>query len=110
MILFLGTKPGKTTSKLLQNVVCPYCENKGTLTAVTGTTYFHLFWISLFRVGTPILPLAAPIAKEPIIRMNLRKKWNAVYQQYHIWTIDPSSMFIILNRNVIPKKYYAGQQ
>jgi uncharacterized protein YbaR (Trm112 family) len=52
MILFLGTKPGKTTSKLLQNVACPYCENKGTLTAVTSTTYFHLFWISLFRVGT----------------------------------------------------------
>ena len=52
MILFLGTKPGKTTSKLLQNVGCPYCKNKGTLTAVTGTTYFHLFWISLFRVDT----------------------------------------------------------
>jgi hypothetical protein len=52
MILFLGTKPGKATSKLLQNVVCSYCKNKGTLTAVTGTTYFHLFWISLFRVGT----------------------------------------------------------
>ncbi|MEQ8219041.1 MAG: zinc ribbon domain-containing protein [Arenibacter sp.] len=51
MILFLGTKLGKTTSKLLQNVACPYCGNKGTLTAVTSTTYFHLFWISLFRVG-----------------------------------------------------------
>ena len=51
MILFLGTKPGKTTSILLQNVVCPFCENKGTLTATTSTTYFHLFWISLFRVG-----------------------------------------------------------
>ena len=52
MILFLGTKPGKTTSKLLQNVACPYCGNKDTLTAVTSTTYFHLFWISLFRVGS----------------------------------------------------------
>ncbi|PXX28986.1 zinc-ribbon domain-containing protein [Arenibacter sp. ARW7G5Y1] len=52
MILFLGTKPGKTTSTLLQNVACPYCENKDTLTAVTSTTYFHLFWISLFKVGT----------------------------------------------------------
>ncbi|MCK0147816.1 zinc ribbon domain-containing protein [Arenibacter sp. F26102] len=52
MILFLGTKPGKTISKSLPNVVCPYCENKGTLTRVTSTTYFHLFWISLFRVGT----------------------------------------------------------
>ena len=41
MILFLGTKPGKTTSILLQNVVCPYCENKDTLTATTSTTYFH---------------------------------------------------------------------
>ncbi|MBC8767115.1 zinc-ribbon domain-containing protein [Arenibacter sp. BSSL-BM3] len=52
MILFLGTKPGKTISKSLTNVVCPFCENKGTLAAVTSTTYFHLFWISLFRVGT----------------------------------------------------------
>jgi uncharacterized Zn-finger protein len=52
MILFLGTKPGKTTSKLLQNVPCPYCGNRNTLTAVTSTTYFHLFWISLFKVGT----------------------------------------------------------
>jgi len=52
MILFLGTKPGKTTLITLQNIACPYCENKGTLTAVSSTTYFHLFWISLFRVGT----------------------------------------------------------
>ncbi|RTE53635.1 zinc-ribbon domain-containing protein [Arenibacter aquaticus] len=52
MILFLGTKPGKTISQLLPNLACPYCENKGTLTAVSSTTYFHLFWISLFRVGS----------------------------------------------------------
>ncbi|MCM4151572.1 zinc-ribbon domain-containing protein [Arenibacter sp. N53] len=52
MILFLGTKPGKTTSLALQNIDCPYCKNRGTLMAVTSTTYFHLFWISLFRVGT----------------------------------------------------------
>jgi len=52
MILFLGTKPGKTTSKTLLNVACPYCKNTGTLTALTSTTYFHLFWVSLFKVGS----------------------------------------------------------
>ncbi|MCM4169418.1 hypothetical protein KCTC52924_00452 [Arenibacter antarcticus] len=52
MILFLGTKPGKTTSKVIPNVACPYCEQRNTLMAVTTTNYFHLFWISLFRIGT----------------------------------------------------------
>ena len=52
MILFFGTKPGKSISKSLEQVTCPHCEQMGTLTAVSSTTFFHLFWISLFRVGS----------------------------------------------------------
>ena len=52
MILFFGTKPGKLISKSLGQVTCPYCKNKGTLTAFSNTTYFHLFWISLFKVSS----------------------------------------------------------
>ncbi|WP_150451788.1 zinc-ribbon domain-containing protein [Arenibacter lacus] len=52
MILFLGTKPGKTFTKTIPHIACPYCEQKNTLTAVTSSTYFHLFWISLFKIST----------------------------------------------------------
>ncbi|MDX1363962.1 zinc-ribbon domain-containing protein [Arenibacter latericius] len=52
MILFLGTKPGKASSKQVNNVSCPFCEQRNTLTAVSSSTYFHLFWISLFRISS----------------------------------------------------------
>jgi DNA-directed RNA polymerase subunit RPC12/RpoP len=51
MILFLGTRPGKTESTVLSSIACPYCENQGTLTAYTTSNYFHLFWIKLFKIG-----------------------------------------------------------
>jgi uncharacterized protein YbaR (Trm112 family) len=55
MILFLGTRPGKTESKLLSSIACPYCQNQGTLTVYTTFNYFHLFWIKLFKIGSHTL-------------------------------------------------------
>ncbi|MEJ1222561.1 zinc-ribbon domain-containing protein [Sediminicola sp. 1XM1-17] len=52
MILFLGTKSGKEETKLLAGISCPYCKQTNTLSAITSPTYFHLFWISLFKVST----------------------------------------------------------
>ncbi|QLG44416.1 zinc-ribbon domain-containing protein [Costertonia aggregata] len=52
MILFFGTRPGKTEIKKLPNVACPYCDLKGTLTASKSSNWFHLFWIKLFKIST----------------------------------------------------------
>ncbi|SHJ23180.1 hypothetical protein SAMN04487911_11469 [Arenibacter nanhaiticus] len=51
MILFLGTKPGKTSSQVLSDIPCPYCQINNTLTATSHSTYFHVFWISLFKIS-----------------------------------------------------------
>ena len=52
MILFFGTRPGKKKTKILTHVTCPYCNQTGTLTAVTQPNYAHLFWIPLFTIKT----------------------------------------------------------
>ncbi|MFX0557424.1 zinc-ribbon domain-containing protein [Maribacter sp. CXY002] len=52
MILFFGTRPGKKHSKQIQDVNCPFCKQASTLTLVTQSTYFHLFWIKLFKIST----------------------------------------------------------
>ena len=52
MILFFGTRPGKTETKQLVNSTCPYCQQQGTMTAVSQKNFFHLFWIKLFKIST----------------------------------------------------------
>lgn len=52
MILFLGTKRGKENTKVLDGVSCPHCNQTNTLSAISAPTYFHLFWISLFKINT----------------------------------------------------------
>lgn len=55
MILFFGTRPGKTHLKNLEGVSCTYCNQKNTLTASTSSNYFHLFWIKLFKISTNVI-------------------------------------------------------
>jgi len=52
MILFFGTRHGKQKTIRLVNATCSYCEQRGTLTAVLQSNYFHLFWIKLFKIST----------------------------------------------------------
>ncbi len=52
MILFFGTRPGKKQSKQMQGIACPFCEQANTLTLITQSNYFHLFWIKLFKIST----------------------------------------------------------
>lgn len=52
MILFFGTRPGKTKITAIQNVTCPHCEQTNTLSLIATPNYFHLFWIKLFKIGT----------------------------------------------------------
>ncbi|PIB38486.1 zinc-ribbon domain-containing protein [Maribacter sp. 4G9] len=52
MILFFGTRPGKSETKFLQGVSCPYCNQMGTLSAFISSNYFHLFWIKLFKISS----------------------------------------------------------
>ena len=52
MILFLGTRPGKTRLRKLVGVSCPYCNQTDSLTASSNSNYFHLFWIKLFKIST----------------------------------------------------------
>jgi len=55
MILFFGTRSGKTELTALSNVKCPHCEQAGTLTVSKTNNWFHLFWIKLFKVSTNII-------------------------------------------------------
>lgn len=55
MILFFGTRPGKTEIKQLEHVTCPYCDQIGTLTASKASNWFHLFWIKLFKISTTMV-------------------------------------------------------
>ena len=52
MILFLGTRPGKTTWKELGKVSCPFCGQRHTLSVTITPNYFHVFWIPVFRIST----------------------------------------------------------
>ena len=55
MFLFFGTRPGNTEIKNLPGVVCPHCNQKNTLNASTSASYFHLFWIKLFKISTHVI-------------------------------------------------------
>ena len=50
--LFFGTRPGKTQTRILHNIPCPYCGQIGKLAATWTSNYFHLFWLPLFKIGT----------------------------------------------------------
>lgn len=52
MILFLGTRPGKTEIRKLNAVACPYCEQTDMLTLSKTSNWFHLFWIKLFKISS----------------------------------------------------------
>ncbi|WP_209405701.1 zinc-ribbon domain-containing protein [Pseudozobellia sp. WGM2] len=52
MILFFGTRPGKTETKQLPHVSCPYCEQTGTLIISRTSNWFHIFWIRIFKVSS----------------------------------------------------------
>ncbi|MET6991543.1 zinc-ribbon domain-containing protein [Sediminicola arcticus] len=52
MILFLGTKTGTGETNVLKGVSSSYCHQTNTLTAISIPTYFHLFWISIFKINT----------------------------------------------------------
>ncbi|MFS4469658.1 zinc-ribbon domain-containing protein [Maribacter sp. 2210JD10-5] len=52
MILFFGTRPGKTVITQLPDTACPYCNQIGTLQVSKTSSYFHLFWIKLFKITT----------------------------------------------------------
>ncbi|MDC6390771.1 zinc-ribbon domain-containing protein [Maribacter sp. PR1] len=52
MILFFGTRPGKSETKSLDGVSCPYCNQTSTLNAFISSNYFHLFWIKLFKISS----------------------------------------------------------
>lgn len=52
MILFFGTRPGKSTLRKLQYVSCPFCGQRGTLTVSQTSNYAHLFWIKLFKISS----------------------------------------------------------
>ena len=51
MILFFGTRPGKTEIKKLPGATCPHCDQKDTLTASISSNFFHVFWIKLFKIS-----------------------------------------------------------
>ena len=52
MILFFGTRTGKPETKKLFNSICPYCQQQGTLIAISQKNYFHIFWIKLFKISS----------------------------------------------------------
>jgi len=52
MILFFGTRQGKTETKRLKNLACPFCKQIGTLILSEYNNYFHLFWIKLFKISS----------------------------------------------------------
>ncbi|MFH6604635.1 zinc-ribbon domain-containing protein [Maribacter algicola] len=52
MILFFGTRPGKTQFHSLPEVACPYCEQRATMTLYKTSNWFHLFWIKLFKISS----------------------------------------------------------
>ncbi|MFD0799293.1 zinc-ribbon domain-containing protein [Maribacter chungangensis] len=55
MILFFGTRPGKSTLKDLPHTSCPFCRQIGTLTVSQTSNYAHLFWIKLFKITSHVV-------------------------------------------------------
>ncbi|MFS4417863.1 zinc-ribbon domain-containing protein [Maribacter sp. 2307ULW6-5] len=51
MILFFGTRPGKTEQRPMRHAPCPHCGQTGTLMLSRHSNYFHLFWIKLFKIS-----------------------------------------------------------
>lgn len=51
MILFFGTRTGSPKTRLLPGLACPYCSQKGTLSATLLPHFVHLFWIPVYRLG-----------------------------------------------------------
>lgn len=54
MILFFGTRPGKSHKKKLPLIPCPHCRQVGSLTLTTRTNLAHLFWVPLFNLGSSL--------------------------------------------------------
>ncbi|MBA6313230.1 zinc-ribbon domain-containing protein [Cellulophaga baltica] len=52
MILFFGTRTGKTIQRELKTSSCTFCQQGNTLYFSESSTYFHLFWIKLFKIAT----------------------------------------------------------
>ncbi len=52
MILFFGTRPGKTYTIPLSAVRCRYCEQLDTFTIFKTYSWFHIFWIKLFKISS----------------------------------------------------------
>lgn len=52
MILFFGTRPGKTVQLPLPHTTCSHCKQLGTLTISKTSNWFHLFWIRIFKIST----------------------------------------------------------
>lgn len=52
MILFFGTRPGKSETKNLPKLNCPYCSQIGALTAFISSNFFHIFWIKIFKISS----------------------------------------------------------
>ena len=50
MILFFGTRTGKTRSFPLAEVSCPHCGQRDTLQATVQPHFVHLFWIPVYRL------------------------------------------------------------
>ncbi|MDX1315638.1 MAG: zinc-ribbon domain-containing protein [Eudoraea sp.] len=55
MILFFGTRPGKTRTATLSGVSCPHCGSKGQLSASSTPNFIHIFWIPVYRLGTSLI-------------------------------------------------------
>lgn len=54
MIIFFGTRTGKTKTVALKKATCPYCNQKGYLQASRTPNFIHLFWIPVYRLGIHI--------------------------------------------------------
>ncbi|MGA0828608.1 MAG: zinc-ribbon domain-containing protein [Flavobacteriaceae bacterium] len=52
MFLFLGTRELNRNETLLSGSQCTYCNQATTLIETRYDTFFHLFWIPLFKVGS----------------------------------------------------------
>ena len=52
MILFFGTRPGKSRSRKLAGIRCPNCSQANTLEGTVTPNFFHLFWIPILKLKT----------------------------------------------------------
>ncbi len=51
MIFFFGTRSGKSQTRPLHEVPCPYCDQLDTLRQVSTSNWFHFFWIRVFQIS-----------------------------------------------------------